>query len=156
SSSAFSDGFNILGYNFSAAQPQDLNTYLVKLDYNLTANGNHRLFLRGNLQNDRTLHPPNFPGEPPSFVTRDNSKGIAAGYTAVLTPSLINNFRYAFIRQGVSQSGSNPFSNVEFWDLTDQVSFVRSADINVPVNQIVDDVTWTRGKHTLQFGGNFR
>ena len=29
-------------------------------------------------------------------------------------------------------------------------------NVNVPVNQFVDDITWTRGKHTFQFGGNWR
>jgi hypothetical protein len=150
------DGLNILSYSFAAPRPQALNTYLVKLDYNVTKNGNHRLFLRGNLQNDRTLEAPNFPGEPASSIRHDNSKGLAVGYTAVLRNSLINNFRYAFVRQGTAQDGTNPYSNVGFWNLTDQVSFQRTVHVNVPVNQFVDDVTWTRGKHTWQFGGNLR
>ena len=28
--------------------------------------------------------------------------------------------------------------------------------MNVPVHNFADDITWSRGKHTLQFGGNFR
>lgn len=70
-----SDGLNILGYTFAAPQPASLNTYLAKLDYNLTQNGNHRIFLRGNLQNDRTLYAEQFPGEPPSQILTNNSKG---------------------------------------------------------------------------------
>ena len=27
---------------------------------------------------------------------------------------------------------------------------------NVPVHNIVDDVSWTKGKQTIQFGGNLR
>ncbi|MBV8050891.1 MAG: carboxypeptidase regulatory-like domain-containing protein [Acidobacteriaceae bacterium] len=150
------DGLNILGYTFAAPQPSNLNTWLAKLDYNLTANGTHRLFLRGNLQNDRTLYAAEFPGEPPSRVFHDDSKGLAAGYTAVLSPRLVNNFRYAFVRQGSGYSGANPYSDVEFWNLNDQVSFLRTTNVNVPVNQFVDDVTWTRGQHTLEFGGNWR
>lgn len=150
------DGINIDGYTFAAPQPTNENTYLFKLDYNLTQNGNHRLFLRGNLQNDRELAAPQFPGEPPSHILRNNSKGIAAGYTAVLSNTVINNFRYAFIREGLSDAGSNPYSNVSFWSLADQVSFARTVNVNVPLNQFVDDVTWTRGKHALQFGGNWR
>ena len=45
-SSGSADGFNILGYTFAAPQPTSQNTYLFKLDYNLTQNGNHRLFVR--------------------------------------------------------------------------------------------------------------
>ncbi len=40
------------GYTFAGASPEKLNTYILRLDYKLTANGNHALFLRGNLQND--------------------------------------------------------------------------------------------------------
>ncbi len=151
-----SDGLNILGYTFAAPQPTNLNTYLLKLDYNLTQNGNHRLFLRGDLQNDRTLAAPQFPGEPPSHILRNNSKGLFAGYTAVLSNTVINNFRYGFVRQGNEDAGSNPNSYVGFWNLSDQVSFASTTNVNVPVNQFVDDASWTRGQHTLQFGGNWR
>ncbi len=151
-----SDGLNILGFTFAAPQPTDLNTYLAKLDYNLTANGNHRLFLRADLQDDRTLDAAEFPGEPPGQVLHNNSKGWAAGYTAVLRSTLINNFRYGYVRQGLGDTGPNPFSNISFQNLSDQVSFARTVNVNVPVNQFVDDVTWTRGQHTIQFGGNWR
>ena len=155
-SSSSADGINILGYTFAAPQPANQNTYLFKLDYNLTENGNHRLFVRGDLQNDRELFAAEFPGEPPGEIMRNNSKGIAVGYTAVLSNTLINNFRYALIRQGLGQVGDDAYSNVSFQNLADQVSFLRTVNVNVPVNQLVDDVTWTRGKHTLQFGGNWR
>ena len=155
-SSASADGLNILGYTFAAPQPTTQNTYLFKLDYNLTQNGNHRLFVRGNLQNDRELFAAEFPGQTPGEIMRNNSKGIAFGYTAVFSQSLINNFRYAFIRQGIQTAGQNSYSNVSFANLSDQVSFLRTVNVSVPVNQLVDDLTWTRGKHTLQFGGNWR
>jgi hypothetical protein len=102
------------------------------------------------------LDAPQFPGLPPSQVLHDNSKGIFAGYTAVLSSSVINNLRYGFERQGVGRDGPNPYSNVGFSNLADQVSFMRSVNVNVPVHQLVDDVTWTHGKHTIQFGGNWR
>ncbi len=38
-------------------------------------------------------------------------------------------------------------------DLTGQTSTVRSI---IPVHNFVDDLTWTKGKHSLQFGANFR
>ncbi len=151
-----SDGLNILGYTFAAPQPASLNTYLAKLDYSLTRNGNHRLFLRGQLQDDRTLDAVQFPGGSPSQIVQNNSKGIGVGYTAVLNNTLINNFRYGFMRQGLGQAGPNPFSNVSFWNLSSQVSFDPTVNVNVPVNQFVEDLTWTRGQHTLQFGGNWR
>jgi outer membrane receptor protein involved in Fe transport len=155
-SSGSADGFNILGYTFAAPQPTSQNTYLFKLDYNLTQNGNHRLFVRGNLQNDRELFAAQFPKQPPGEIMRNNSKGIAFGYTSVFNDRVINNLRYAFIRQGVETAGFNPSSNASFTNLSDQVSFQRTVNVNVPVNQLVDDVTWIHGKHNLQFGRNWR
>jgi len=151
-----SDGLNILGYTFAAPQPASENIYLAKIDYNISRNGNHRLFLRGNLQNNRTLVASEFPGEPASEILTNNSKGLAAGYTAVLSNLVINNFRYGFVRQGLGDAGGNHFSNIGMWNMSDQVSFAHTTNVNVPVNQFADDVTWTRSQHTLQLGGNWR
>src|SRR5262249_51657683 len=154
--SAGSDGLNVLGYTFAAPQPTSLNTYLARLDYNLTSNSNHRLFVRGNLMNDRVLYAPQFPGEPASKVSHDNSKGIFVGYTAILNSAVINNFRYGFVRQGVSSDGQNPYSYASMWTISDPVSFARTTNVTVPVHQFADDVTWSHGKHTFQLGGNWR
>ena len=40
------------------------------------------------------------PGENAAAKVLDNSKGLAARYTAVLTPSLVNVFSYGFTRLG--------------------------------------------------------
>ncbi|MGB6978677.1 MAG: carboxypeptidase-like regulatory domain-containing protein [Candidatus Acidiferrales bacterium] len=152
------DGFNIFNYTFSAPAPAKLDTYIVKLDYNITSNGNHRLFVRGNLQNDHISgtagNGPQFPGDPSNVVNLNNSKGLAAGYTAVLSPNVINNLRYAFIRQGVTTAGLSDQPYVAI--LTDPQGFTRTSALIVPVHNIVDDVTWTKGRHTIQFGGNLR
>lgn len=154
------DGFNFRGFNFSAPAPGKLNTYILKLDYNLTPNGNHRLFVRGNLQNDSIAGTvatgPQFPGAPPDNTEFSNNKGIAVGYTALFHGNLINNLRYGYIRQGLDNVGLQTQHFVNFRgmdDLTGETSTVRSV---VPVHNIVDDVTWTKGKHTIQFGANLR
>lgn len=152
------DGFNVFNYSFNAPAPGKLDTYIVKLDYQLTANGNHRIFLRGNLQNDHISGTgsdgPQFPGDLSNLAELNNSKGIAAGYTALLRPKVINNFRYGFIRQGVDAAGLSSQAYVAI--LTDPRGFTRSTSRIVPVHNLVDDVIWTKGKHTIQFGGNFR
>jgi hypothetical protein len=145
------------GFTFAGADPVKLNTYILRLDYKITANGNHNLFLRGNLQNDSEATPPQFPGQPSFSYNTSNSKGIAAGYTALLRPNLINNFRWSLIRQGTGQSGLNSQPYVDFRTLSDVTALGSQSEfVNVPVNNFVDDLTWTRGKHTLQFGTNLR
>jgi hypothetical protein len=145
------------GFTFPGSDPVKLNTYIVRLDYKITATGNHNLFLRGNLQNDSEALPPQFPGQPSFSYNTANSKGIAAGYTALISPTLINNFRWSFIRQGTGQSGLNTLPYVYFRTLTVVTGLNSQSEfVNVPVHNFVDDVTWTKGKHTLQFGANVR
>ena len=43
----------------------------------------HHFFVRGNLQKDTASGDINLPGQPPSFFTDNNTKGISAGYTWV-------------------------------------------------------------------------
>jgi len=151
------DLLNYRGYTFAGSNPEKLNTYIVRLDYKLTANGNHSLFFRGNLQNDNQIEPPQFPGQPSNDFHTGNNKGIAAGYTALLSPTLINSFRWSLIREGVGDSGVNSQPFVHFRTLTDLTGLgFQSEYVNVPVHNFVDDVTWTRGKHTFQFGTNLR
>jgi hypothetical protein len=58
------DGLNTGGFTWSAPDPARLNTYIAKLDYQLS--DRQRLFLRGNLQGDRSSSAPQFPGSPPT------------------------------------------------------------------------------------------
>ena len=97
------DLLNYRGYTFAGANPEKLNTYIARLDYKITENGNHSLFVRGNLQNDNQQEAPEFPGQPSSDFHTSNNKGIAAGYTALLRPTLINNLRWSLVREGAGR-----------------------------------------------------
>ena len=153
------DGYNISGYTFADPTPAKLDTYIVKLDYNLTSNGNHRLFVRGNLQNDHlTTLGAQFPGQPPSQISTNNGKGIAAGYTAVINNSLINNFRYGYIREGLGQAGLQTQGYISFYagGISNPVGETATTNVQVPLHNFVDDMSWTKGKHSIQFGTNLR
>ena len=145
------------GYSFAGSSPEKLNTYIVRLDYKITSNGNHNLFVRGNLQNDNLFLAPQFPGQPAAAFNTGNNKGIAAGYTALLRPTLINNFRWSLVREGQGFAGVNSQPYIHFRTLSDQLALNSNSEFfNLPVHNFVDDVTWTKGKHTLQFGTNIR
>jgi len=151
------DLLNTAAYTFPAPDPIKHDTYIVKLDYKINASGTHSLFVRGNLQNDHEKQPPQFPGQPPFDFLTNNSKGIAAGYTALISNNVINNFRYAFIRQGVGTTGLNSQDFVIFRGLDDTQGLASQTILtNVPVHNFVDDVSWTKGTHTIQFGTNWR
>jgi hypothetical protein len=57
----------------------------------------------------------------------------------------------------VGDSGINSTPYVHLRTLSDTTDLAAQSEyVNVPVHNFVDDVTWTKGKHTLQFGTNLR
>jgi hypothetical protein len=155
-SNALGDGFNYLAYTFAAPTPTKLDTYILKLDYKLTQSGNHTIFLKGHLQNFHNTDAAEFPGLPPNDFFTNNSKGLFAGYTALIRPTVVNNLRYGYIRQGIGDTGLSASDFNHFRGLDDVQGFSNTVLTNVPVHNIVDDLSWTKGKHTLQFGTNLR
>jgi hypothetical protein len=149
------DGYNLASYTFSSPNPINLNTIIARVDYNLGSN--HRLFVRGNLQDDHTSGPVQFPGAPPNYRLIDNSKGIAAGDTWTISNSIVNNIRYGLVRQGYANRGitTGPFVTFENISTLTGSNFTSSI-VSVPVNNFGDDLTWVKGKHTWQFGANYR
>jgi hypothetical protein len=158
------DGLNFVGYRFRGAVPTNNNWYIARADYKLTSNGNHTLFWRGALRNDIHATAPYLPGTASEETQKDYSKGFAAGYVALLRSNLINNFHYGYTRQSFGIIGNNdaqPF--IFFRGLNDNsttnnssLAVTRSTAYQTPVHNIVDDLSWTKGKHTIQFGTNIR
>jgi hypothetical protein len=89
-------------------------------------------------------------------VRTNNSKGIVTGYTWTISPNKVNNLHYGFIRQGVGDNGSSAQQFVFLRGLATPVSDTRSTNVVVPVHNLTDDFSWTRSRHTFQFGGNWR
>jgi hypothetical protein len=152
--SALGDGLNLGSYTFSSPYPGSLNTSIAKFDY--TPNDEQHLFVRGDLQKDTQENVLQFPGQAPSYSYEDNSKGIAAGDTWTISPALVNDFRYGYIRQGYSNRGTGQgnYNVLRFMDQPTPES--RSSIVNVPVNNFIDNFTMSKGKHTLAAGANWR
>jgi len=148
------DGSNTLGFRFASNAKSTYNTYITRLDYHITSNGSETLFARGETQNFKIPGAQQFPGQPAATMTLDDSKGITVGLTSLLKPSLINDFRWGFIRQGGKKGGSNPYPGVFLNGIDSLVPFTRSTTFFVPVNQFTDTLNWTRKNHTFQFGGD--
>ena len=149
----YGDGLNTASFTWSAANPTVLETYIAKLDY---LAGSHRLFARGNLQNDNTSGVPQFPGDSPSYILRNNSKGLAAGDVWTVRNNVINSFHYGYIRQGVLNGGAGNGAYVDFLGLSSLYAENRTINRYVPVHNFIDDVTWVKHDHTVQFGVNYR
>jgi hypothetical protein len=152
--SALGDGLNLGSYTFSSPYPGSLNTSILKLDYVPTEK--HRLFIRGNLQKDTQQNVVQFPGQAPSYSYIDNSKGLAAGDTWSISPSLVNDFRYGYIRQGFSNRGTGQGSYVVFRFMDQSTPESRSTIVHVPVHNFIDNFTASKGSHTISAGANWR
>ena len=146
------DGFNYVGFRFRAPVSLDDNVFIARLDYHLSANGKHLLFWRGALHNQSYPQAPFLPGTPPEQTILDHSKGSVVGYTVVLSPSMANTFHWGFTRQSTGFVGnSNQPWNV-FYTLDQGINY--SHNFQVPVHNLLDDFSWTKGSHTIQFGTN--
>jgi len=162
----FSQGdlLNFVGYRFRGPVPTNNNWYIARADYKLTRSGSHTIFWRGALRNDVHSTAPYLPGTPPEHTFKDYSKGYSVGYTALLRPTLVNNFHYGFTRQSFGNIGNNDSQPVIYFrGLNDdegannsELAITRSSAFQTPVHNFVDDLSWTRGKHTFQFGTNIR
>ena len=155
---AIGDQLNTTGYTFNAPGHAVQNTYIAKFDYHL--NDRNSLFIRGNLQNDSadngTSNAPQFPGLPANSVSLANSKGLAAGWTGVLTPNFVSTFHYGFTRAGTQNTGVLT-SNYE-WFRGFDTPFGTSTGLSriTPVHTIAQDFSWNHGAHDIRFGAVVR
>jgi len=149
-------GLNFGVYRFNAPLTRNDRAYVAKTDFNLDKSARHTLMLRGTLaDNSRDETLAQFPGQEAAAKVIDNSRGLAARYTAVISPSLVNVFSYGYTRLGIVQSGSLG-NSLSFDGLTSQENFTRGFGRFIPTTNLVNDLTWTKGAHTVQGGINFR
>lgn len=151
---ALGDSLNTGSYAFSSPNPVDNNTYLARIDF--VPSDRHRIFVRGQLQKDITGDVEQFPGQGPSRTISSNNKGILGGDTWTITPYLINDIRYGYVRQGSSSAGVGKGDYTSFRFLDTPTAQTRTTISSVPVNNLVDNLSLIKGNHSLQFGFNWR
>jgi hypothetical protein len=154
------DGFNYAGFRFRSPISDIKNWYIAKMDYNITRDAKQRLSWSGALANESNPQGEYLPSSPAGSLFSytnaqhtflDFSRGFVANYSAVLTNSLVNNFRYGYVRESIGNSGDSDQTYIIMRGIDQGVT--RSQSFQVPSHNFVDDLSWTRGKHTLQFGG---
>jgi hypothetical protein len=150
-------GLNFSILRFNAPQNLDNRAYVARMDFNLDEAGKHTLMLRGTLAGnavDSTSGLAQFPGQASASKALDNSRGLSARYTAVLSPHLVNVVTYGLTRLGNSSTGTSTvipsfyFANLQ--------ATPRASQRIAPTTNFVDDLTWSKGRHTAQFGANIR
>ncbi len=154
------DGRNIMDYTFSAPIENKFNTFVTRIDYNLTESGNHKMFGRFGKQDDTINNPPQFDGLDPRRQRLFNNYGVALGYDTVISSNLMNSFRYGLTRidednQGVTNSNYVIFRFLAPVDgVGDTNTFTDTRA--TPTQNFVNDLTWVKGRHTVKSGTNIR
>ncbi len=151
---ASGDGLNSGSLYFPVKIPTTQNTSILRLDYNMTSK--QQIFARGNYQKDTYAGDANLPGQPPASEKVYNTKGLAFGHTWNPTPNIVNDFRYGYVRESYGLSGLGQGQYVDFRFLTQPEAQTRNTINAVPVHNIVDNLTITKGNHTISFGVNWR
>jgi hypothetical protein len=148
------DNANIMDYLFAAPIENRFHTFIGRVDHRLAAN--HTLFARMNAQDDTINSPPQFEGQPSATQTKNKNMGFAIGYDAALSPGLVNSLRYGLTRIDSSALGQVKANYVTFRFISslDPITFNSSRE--TPTQNIVDDLSWLRGTHTLKVGTNIR
>lgn len=144
---------NTAGYRFNAPTPVRLNSNILRFDWNVNTSQN--VFVRLAKIYDLTGQASQFP-DTPAPNTWSHPSGIAVGHSWTLSPRLVNNFRYGVTRQAFSQLGDSNANSMHFRLVYEPYAYTRTLARTTPVHNFVNDVSWAKGSHTLQFGANIR
>ncbi|MGA9185544.1 MAG: carboxypeptidase-like regulatory domain-containing protein, partial [Candidatus Acidiferrales bacterium] len=164
---AVGDGLNTSGYFFVSPVRDVDNTYIGKVDYQITPN--HRLFVRGTW--DRSVDggfggsPVQvFPSDPnPSSSYVDHSRSWVVGETWTVSQTMTNQASFGETNQvnafAIDNKPTFP-NSLSFFDgffggnvISNPYLGLNEQFPVVPVYQGRDTFVWVRGKHVLQFGG---
>ncbi len=152
-------GLNFSALLFNAPFVEDDSAYVAKMDFNIDNARKHTVAVRGTLAGNSQTNPSGiaeFPGQSPASQILNNSRGISALYTWVVKPSLINTLSYGLTRYSQAQSGALGTS-LGFQSLSNLVNTSQRPRTQlIPTHNLADDLNWTRGKHTITTGLNFR
>lgn len=150
-------GLNFTNLRFNAPQKLDNHAMVGRMDFNLDSAGRHTLSLRGTLNgaaSDSTTNLAQMPGQAAAQRVLDNSRGLSARYTYVVGPHLVNVATFGYTRLGTQSTGTETV--VPTFYMAALVPTARPAVRIAPVDNWADDLTWTKGRHTIQVGLNFR
>jgi hypothetical protein len=153
------------------------NDFNVRLDYHLS--GKDSLFVRYSYGQDNNTITSLFTKLPAGFASGDNvnhPRAIAAGYTRIFTPNIINEFRFGYTRpeyayinpqEGEAVSANLGIVNANRSALLGGGALIGGGNTQIAYTgdggpysvpqksfQFADSVTYTHGHHTFKAGAN--
>ena len=158
--SSVGDGVNTGGFAFTAPSYTKENTFVGKLDYKLSSS--HSLFARGTWDRDNdTFTPKAFPQDPNELIAFINHTVTwVGGDTWLINPTMTNQASFGIARQvfeypaKYEPTAPNIFGFTN--GITEPYGDFRSQSRNVPVPEVRDTFSWSRGPHTIQLGADIK
>ena len=154
------DGVNTAGFRFNSPDPLTENSYLGRGDYIL--NAKNKIFGRVNFRNLNSINVPiQFPGDPATGPNILRDYGWVFGETWTKSANTVNQLVIGETRNNLDQPiNFNPAGGLvelSFFGGSLATPFARQSQIGhiSPIPTFRDDVTLVRGRHTIQFGGQW-
>lgn len=157
------DGINTGGFRFNAPSSRKDNTYTSRIDWNPTSK--QRVFGRFSIARRIQTDTVNsvaaqFPGDPETAQIIVKDYAWVVGHTWVASPNLVNQATVGVSRSGLlfpnnfAPAFPNSFTfgaglSAPYASISEQDRFVMTPTIR-------DDVTWTKGTHSFEFGGSLK
>ncbi len=151
--SSVGDGLNTGGFRFNAPTPIRNNVVTVRFDWKPTASQD--VFARFQYQQDNSTGVSRFP-DTPAPNTWVHPYGVAVGHTWQLSSNIVNKATYGLTREAFTVGGDSTQNEFFFRFIYTPLNFARTLSRVTPVHNIVDDLIWVKGNHTIAIGGNLR
>jgi hypothetical protein len=160
------DHINTAGFRFNDPLPYVENNYLGKVDFNLTTN--QRIW--GKVQFSRVNESnccDQFAGDPETYPFFDKSYQWVIGHNWAIGSNKTNQAWYGTVVTNwdfpntYNPTGQNQYSfggngSGGYILSAPYASAVNAQNRIVPIPVIGDDFAWTKGRHSIQFGGTFK
>ena len=156
------DGINSEGFLFNAPDKERENTFIGRLDYNLSAT--QKLFARGTWDRDSADYSTQqFPGDPEGLIGFiGHNRSFVVGHTWIISPTLVNYVFAGLTRQvqfypaEYAPTAPNSFGFGYYANFASPYGGFSSQGRSVGVPEVREQLTWEKGHHNFEFGGDIR
>ena len=144
--------------NLNVTRTQNYNSFFVRLDHSFS--DRHYLFLRYFVHDQKALNtsPLNDGFDLPSGFKNNNFRdhSLVGNLTSTLRPNLVNELRVQYAHRFFDFRTVSTQPHLEVSNVFTMGVNRGNPDFYAENRfEIVDSLTWTKGKHTVNFGGNF-